>query len=65
MDPISFSRPDRCVTKHLSLSLHVDFHARLIRGRVALTVEALEDRFSTLVRPRDVGRLLQPSCVWG
>uniref|UniRef100_A0A8P4K842 Peptidase M1 leukotriene A4 hydrolase/aminopeptidase C-terminal domain-containing protein n=1 Tax=Dicentrarchus labrax TaxID=13489 RepID=A0A8P4K842_DICLA len=47
-DPCSFSSFARCVTKHLNLSLHVDFDRHVIRGRVALTVEVLEDRFSTL-----------------
>lgn len=48
-DPCSFSSFTRCVTKHLNLSLHVDFDRRVIRGKVELTVEALEDRFSALV----------------
>lgn len=48
-DPCSFSSFDRCTTKHLNLSLHVDFDRHVIRGRVALTVEALQDRFSALV----------------
>uniref|UniRef100_A0A3Q4N1E0 Leukotriene A4 hydrolase n=1 Tax=Neolamprologus brichardi TaxID=32507 RepID=A0A3Q4N1E0_NEOBR len=47
-DPCSFSSFTRCVTKHLNLHLHLDFDRHVIRGRVALTVEALEDRFSTL-----------------
>lgn len=52
MDPCSFSNFDRCVTKHLNLNLSVDFHSHVIRGRVALTVEALQDRMSSLVSPR-------------
>lgn len=48
-DPCSFSAPSRCVTKHLNLSLRLDFDRHVIRGRVELTVEALEDRFSSLV----------------
>lgn len=48
-DPCSFSAPSRCVTKHLNLSLRIDFDRHVIRGRVELTVEALEDRCSTLV----------------
>lgn len=48
MDPCSFSSFHRCVTKHLNLNLHVDFDRHVIRGRVALTVEALQDRLSTL-----------------
>lgn len=51
-DPSSFSCPDRCLTRHLNLSLHVDFDRHVIRGRVALTVEVLQDRFSTLVSVR-------------
>uniref|UniRef100_A0A669CBU2 Leukotriene A-4 hydrolase n=1 Tax=Oreochromis niloticus TaxID=8128 RepID=A0A669CBU2_ORENI len=47
-DPCSFSSFTRCVTKHLNLHLHLDFDRHVIRGRVALTVEVLEDRFSTL-----------------
>uniref|UniRef100_A0A3Q0RB53 Leukotriene A(4) hydrolase n=1 Tax=Amphilophus citrinellus TaxID=61819 RepID=A0A3Q0RB53_AMPCI len=47
-DPCSFSSFTRCVTKHLNLHLHLDFERHVIRGRVALTVEVLEDRFSTL-----------------
>lgn len=50
-DPCSFSSFTRCVTKHLNLNLHVDFDRHVIRGRVALTVEALQDRFSSLVSP--------------
>lgn len=48
-DPCSFSAFNRCVTKHLNLTLHVDFDRRVMRGRAALTVEALRDRFSALV----------------
>lgn len=48
-DPCSFSSFNRCVTKHLNLNLRVDFDRHVIRGRVALTVEALQDRFSSLV----------------
>ncbi|XP_067347214.1 leukotriene A-4 hydrolase isoform X2 [Channa argus] len=47
-DPCSFCSFTRCVTKHLNLNLHLDFDRRVIRGKVALTVEALEDRFSAL-----------------
>lgn len=47
-DPCSFSSFTRCVTKHLNLTLHVDFDRHVISGQVALTVEALEDRFSSL-----------------
>uniref|UniRef100_H3C0J8 Leukotriene A4 hydrolase n=1 Tax=Tetraodon nigroviridis TaxID=99883 RepID=H3C0J8_TETNG len=52
MDPCSFSNFHRCVTKHLTLNLSVDFHSHVIRGRVALTVEALQDRMSSLVKLR-------------
>uniref|UniRef100_A0A3Q3GW40 Leukotriene A-4 hydrolase n=1 Tax=Labrus bergylta TaxID=56723 RepID=A0A3Q3GW40_9LABR len=47
-DPCSFSSFARCVTKHLNLSLHVDFDRRVIKAKVELTVEVLEDRFSAL-----------------
>ncbi len=48
-DPVSFSSFTRCATKHLNLSLHVDFDRHVIKAKVELTVEALEDRFSALV----------------
>lgn len=54
-DPCSFSSFDRCVTKHLNLTLHVDFDRHVIRGQVELTVEVLKDRFSTLVTVRRSG----------
>ncbi|KAM4711829.1 leukotriene A-4 hydrolase [Anableps anableps] len=47
-DPCSFSSFSSCLTKHLNLLLHVDFDRHVIRGKVQLTVEALEDRFSVL-----------------
>ncbi|XP_017158472.1 leukotriene A-4 hydrolase [Poecilia reticulata] len=47
-DPCSFSSFSTCLTKHLNLQLHVDFDRHVIRGKVQLTVEALEDRFSVL-----------------
>lgn len=56
-DPCSFSSFTRCVTKHLNLHLHLDFDRHVIRGRVALTVEALEDRFSKLVTSTGRGGL--------
>uniref|UniRef100_A0A668AKC5 Leukotriene A(4) hydrolase n=1 Tax=Myripristis murdjan TaxID=586833 RepID=A0A668AKC5_9TELE len=37
-----------CVTKHLNLSYHVDFERRVLKAKVALTVEVLEDHFSSL-----------------
>uniref|UniRef100_A0A3B4ATY4 Leukotriene A(4) hydrolase n=1 Tax=Periophthalmus magnuspinnatus TaxID=409849 RepID=A0A3B4ATY4_9GOBI len=37
-----------CLTKHLNLCLNVDFTKRVLKGRATLTLEALEDRFSTL-----------------
>lgn len=51
-DPCSFASFSRCVTKHLNLSLHLDFDRHVIRGRVELTVEALEERLSGLVSAR-------------
>ncbi|KAG8005400.1 Leukotriene A-4 hydrolase [Nibea albiflora] len=47
-DPCSFSSSSKCVTRHLNLNLHVDFDRHVIRAKVELTVEALEDRFSAL-----------------
>ncbi|XP_061124778.1 leukotriene A-4 hydrolase isoform X1 [Syngnathus typhle] len=48
LDPSSFASAAKCVTRHLNLSLHVDFESRVIHGTVALTMEALEERFSSL-----------------
>lgn len=48
-DHCSLSSYSRCTTKHLNLHLNVDFIRRVISGKVELTVEALEDRFSALV----------------
>uniref|UniRef100_A0A8C9WN95 Leukotriene A(4) hydrolase n=2 Tax=Scleropages formosus TaxID=113540 RepID=A0A8C9WN95_SCLFO len=48
IDPCSFSSSARCTTKHLNLMLHVDFESHVIRGKVALTVEMLEDKCSSL-----------------
>ncbi|XP_077565883.1 leukotriene A-4 hydrolase [Stigmatopora nigra] len=47
-DPSSFASTAKCATRHLNLNLYVDFDARVIRGKVALTLEVLEDRFSSL-----------------
>ncbi|XP_008313645.1 leukotriene A-4 hydrolase [Cynoglossus semilaevis] len=47
-DHCSLSSYSRCTTKHLNLHLNVDFIRRVISGKVELTVEALEDRFSAL-----------------
>ncbi|XP_061618648.1 leukotriene A-4 hydrolase [Phyllopteryx taeniolatus] len=47
-DPSSFASAAKCVSRHLNLSLHVDFDSRTVRGQVALTVEVLEERFSVL-----------------
>lgn len=47
-DPCSFSSINSCLTRHLNLSLSVDFAQRVLKGRVSLTVEALQDRFSSL-----------------
>uniref|UniRef100_A0A3Q3A6X1 Leukotriene A(4) hydrolase n=1 Tax=Kryptolebias marmoratus TaxID=37003 RepID=A0A3Q3A6X1_KRYMA len=47
-DPCSFSSFSRCLTKHLNLQLRVFFERHVIKGKVELTVEALEDRFSVL-----------------
>uniref|UniRef100_A0A8C2AZV9 Leukotriene A4 hydrolase n=1 Tax=Cyprinus carpio TaxID=7962 RepID=A0A8C2AZV9_CYPCA len=39
-----FTRP------HLNLIYHVDFDKRVLKGKVALTLEVLEDKFSSLVQ---------------
>jgi leukotriene-A4 hydrolase len=49
-DPCSFASSSKCTTKHLNLSYHVDFERRVLKGKVALTVEVLEDRCSTVVQ---------------
>lgn len=56
-DPCSFSSFTRCVTRHLNLHLHVDFDRHVIRAKVELTVEALEDRFTALVTLTEPGAL--------
>ncbi|XP_071389344.1 leukotriene A-4 hydrolase isoform X3 [Centroberyx affinis] len=48
LDPCSFSSFTKCVTKHLNLSYNVDFERHVLKAKVALTVEALEDHFSSL-----------------
>ncbi|XP_051544311.1 leukotriene A-4 hydrolase-like [Myxocyprinus asiaticus] len=47
-DPSSFSSSSKCTTKHLNLTYHVDFDRHVLKGKVALTVEVLEDKFSSL-----------------
>uniref|UniRef100_A0A9J7X9C5 Leukotriene A(4) hydrolase n=1 Tax=Cyprinus carpio carpio TaxID=630221 RepID=A0A9J7X9C5_CYPCA len=47
-DPSSFSTVSKCATKHLNLIYHVDFDKRVLKGKVALTLEVLEDKFSSL-----------------
>ncbi|KAL4659337.1 leukotriene A-4 hydrolase [Arapaima gigas] len=47
-DPSSFASLAKCTTRHLNLTLHVDFERRAIKGIVALTVEVLEDKCSSL-----------------
>nr|CAI11594.1 novel protein (zgc:85809) [Danio rerio] len=47
-DPSSFSSLSKCSTKHLNLIYHVDFDRHVLKGKVALTVEVLEDKFSSL-----------------
>ncbi|XP_030641072.1 leukotriene A-4 hydrolase [Chanos chanos] len=48
VDPCSFSSFDKCVTKHLNLTYYVDFDSHVLKGKVALTVEILQDTFSSL-----------------
>ncbi|XP_051889373.1 leukotriene A-4 hydrolase [Pristis pectinata] len=47
-DGCSFTEAQDWTTRHLALTLHVDFPARRLRARVALTVEALRDGLSSL-----------------
>ncbi|CAL8323409.1 unnamed protein product [Lota lota] len=47
-DPCSFASSSKCTTKHLNLNYNVDFERRVLKGKVALTVEVLEDHFSSL-----------------
>lgn len=48
-DPSTFSSFQKCITKHLNLKWYVDFKSHVIKGSVALTIEALEQRLSSLV----------------
>lgn len=48
LDPCSFSSSAKCATKHLNLSYHVDFGRRVLTAKAELTVEVLQDRFSSL-----------------
>ncbi|CAL8242299.1 unnamed protein product [Merluccius merluccius] len=48
-DPCSYaSSSSRCTTRHLNLHYNVDFERRVLGGRVALTVEVLEDHLSSM-----------------
>ncbi|XP_076861056.1 leukotriene A-4 hydrolase [Brachyhypopomus gauderio] len=47
-DPCSFSSFSKCLTKHLNLTYQVDFDSHVLKGKVALTVEVLEDKLSVL-----------------
>ncbi|KAK3518131.1 hypothetical protein QTP70_033232 [Hemibagrus guttatus] len=47
-DPCSFSSFSRCITRHINLFYHVDFDRHVLKGKVALTVEVLQDKFSDL-----------------
>lgn len=47
-DPCSCSSLTKCLTKHLNLSYYVDFDSHVLKAKVALTIEVLEDRFSSL-----------------
>ncbi|MBN3288325.1 LKHA4 hydrolase, partial [Polyodon spathula] len=48
-DPSSLASFSKCITKHLNLRFHVDFDSHAIKGNVALTIEALEDKLSSLI----------------
>ncbi|XP_035257729.1 leukotriene A-4 hydrolase [Anguilla anguilla] len=47
-DPSSFCSLTKCTTKHLNLTFQVDFDSHAIKGKVALTIEVLEDKLSSL-----------------
>ncbi|XP_062338916.1 leukotriene A-4 hydrolase [Osmerus eperlanus] len=47
-DPCSFSSISKCLTKHLNLTYNVDFESHVLKSKVALTIEVLEDNFSSL-----------------
>ncbi|XP_062374163.1 leukotriene A-4 hydrolase [Sardina pilchardus] len=47
-DPCSFSSYTKCATKHLNLTYHVDFDSHVLKSKVALTIEVLEDKFTSL-----------------
>uniref|UniRef100_A0A8C2GR67 Leukotriene A4 hydrolase n=1 Tax=Cyprinus carpio TaxID=7962 RepID=A0A8C2GR67_CYPCA len=61
-DPSSFSTVSKCATKHLNLIYHVDFDKRVLKGKVALTLEVLEDKFSSLVQFLEILSFVQ-SCI--
>ncbi|KAK1169031.1 leukotriene A-4 hydrolase-like [Acipenser oxyrinchus oxyrinchus] len=48
-DPSSLASFSKCITRHLNLRFHVDFDRHVIKGNVALTIEALEDKLSSLI----------------
>ncbi|MGH0148532.1 UNVERIFIED_CONTAM: hypothetical protein FKN15_024224 [Acipenser sinensis] len=48
-DPSSLASFSKCITKHLNLRFHVDFDRHVIKGNVALTIEAMEDKFSSMI----------------
>lgn len=48
-DPCSFSSFSKCLTKHLNLTYNVDFDSHVFKAKVALTIEVLEDHFSSLI----------------
>ncbi|KAM6986069.1 leukotriene A-4 hydrolase [Aplochiton taeniatus] len=47
-DPCSYSSLTKCLTKHLNITYYVDFDSHVLKGKVALTIEVLEDHFSSL-----------------
>lgn len=49
-DPCSFSSFSKCVTRHVNVFYRVDFDSHVLKGKVALTVEVLQDKFSDLVK---------------
>lgn len=49
MDDCSFAETDDCTTRHLALTLRVDFPGRRLEARAALTVEAQRDGLTRVI----------------
>ncbi|TSK13240.1 Leukotriene A-4 hydrolase [Bagarius yarrelli] len=51
----------QCVTRHVNLFYHVDFDTHVLKGKVALTVEVLQDKFSELTLDTNDLKILKVS----